>query len=33
LVRQDAVNEFPIIQKPFRFAELAQCLRTVLQAS
>jgi signal transduction histidine kinase/HAMP domain-containing protein len=33
LTRQDAVNEFPIIQKPFRFAELAQCLRTVLQAS
>jgi signal transduction histidine kinase len=33
LTRHDAVDEFPIIQKPFRFAELAQCLRAVLQES
>jgi CheY-like chemotaxis protein len=31
LTRHEAADEFPIIQKPFRFAELAECLHAVLQ--
>ena len=30
LAREHAVDEFPIIHKPFRVSELAQCLRSVL---
>jgi CheY-like chemotaxis protein len=30
LARHRAVDEFPIIHKPFRVSELAQCLRSVL---
>jgi CheY-like chemotaxis protein len=32
-IRQDAADEFPIVQKPFRFVELAERLRSVLQGS
>ena len=31
LARHHAVDEFPIIHKPYRISELAQCLRAVLQ--
>jgi signal transduction histidine kinase/HAMP domain-containing protein len=31
LARHRAADEFPIIHKPFRVSELAQCLRSVLQ--
>jgi PAS domain S-box-containing protein len=31
LARHGAADEFPIIHKPFRMPELAQCLRSVLQ--
>jgi signal transduction histidine kinase/FixJ family two-component response regulator len=33
LARHRAVDEFPIINKPFRISELAQCLRSVLQGA
>jgi PAS domain S-box-containing protein len=33
LAREHAVDEFPIIHKPFRVSELAQCLRSVLDTA